>query len=194
MNITDNLLGSEDVIDVVRETDLQGLADFYASLSEMMELRLHDPEFRNIVDYLSCIRKGLLIANISDEEQERQLKLCSQWWFTFAQLRTEMKLYHERLEFNFKLWFAAKSEVARVALLKAQAKEIEDGVRTAGRYGDVTKDAIVNYVMLKYSQSYTRWYHYLNKVSRLHEFLSNLLDDIKHRSIILMSLRKEKSY
>lgn len=189
-----------DVIDIdVTETEaeelrldenISGLVLFYSQLTRMIEWRTNDKLFTELVDYLSTL-KDEKISFISDEELDRQLRLCSQWKFTLAQIKSELTLYKKKMTRHFRTWYAIRSQEAKKAILSNQKSEITMGTRTKSNYGGMTKDDILDYILCNHSDEHEKRQMYIDRVERSEELISNMVDDIKHRSICLMAVSRK---
>jgi hypothetical protein len=168
------------------------ISDFYHQLSEMVEYRIYTDKFVEIVNYLSNWDKTT-IAYLEDKEMDRQLIFCSQWTFTLRQIATELKLYENRIARRYKQWWATKFNAARAELLEAQQKEVTNKFRTKSNFGLLTKDDLTNYILEQHAYDNEAWQVSIERINRMYLFFNNLLEDLKQRSMILMSLRKERS-
>lgn len=173
--------------DIQTEVDIDVLSHYYSQLSAMIEDRLHEETFQEVLDYV-CNFGEHKVAYITLEEEERQLRFCAKWKFTFSQIRDEMEFYRDRAERAFKIWWANRSKETRTKILLQHKEEIGAKLRTKGNYGEITKDEIRDTIISTYPVEWQQWQDYIDRLNKGSKMMDNLADDIKHRSIILMNL------
>jgi len=189
MNITDIDWRTGDQVEL--DGSLKEMVTYTSLLIDMVHARVDDDAFPKIVEFVFNL-KETAIAYMDDMQVEQHLKYCALWKATFKTLSGELQLLLDKATRNYKVWWARVYETAKKELLAEQRKEIKDGYRTKGGYGNITKDDITNRVLLTQSFAWANWNAQLDDIKRTVLFFEALTDDLKHRSYTLCNVNKEK--
>ena len=172
--------------------DLNKLTEYTDLLIQMVQARVEDDMFRQIVEFVFNFDKAT-ISYMDDQQVQLHLRYCSQWRATFTTLVSELALLLEKADRHYKVWMAKRFEEAKAELIEEQKTQVKEGYRTKGEFGRLTKDDITNRILTRWEEDNERWNGQLDRIKRTHGFFQSLADDIKHRAMVLMSINKGQS-
>ena len=166
---------------------MEDFSTWSEELVALLEQRVFGGQFRAIMQFVMSFEDDI-VSRLTEEELDEQLTFCSQYKFTFSQLRDELGIYLSRIEGRYKTWMARKHIEARTKIFRDQSKLFEDGKITKSNVS-TTKEDILNQVLVDNESENFLWTDFIEQVTRAKKLVGNIASDLEGRSIILMSLR-----
>lgn len=173
---------------------IENFADWYQEIAIVLENRSASKLFKLVLDRLIKF-DGEPVTIMLDHQIEEQIIMCSQHKETFIHIAREIGKYHRKLKRNFDRWYAEKYVESRKEIEAEQLKEVKEGLRNKGAYGKHTKDDIHNHLIIKYGNDHERWMEFIEKIRGTHDFMMDVAEDMKDRSIALAGIaNRRKEY
>jgi hypothetical protein len=130
------------------------------------------------------------LTGLTTEEMEQQLVFCSQVRGTFLQLKSELEIYHSRLQREYDVHTGILYIRVKEDLLAAQLQLVAEGKITKSSIS-ITRDDIQNRFYEKHGDDHKMWMNFIDQVQSAKSLVANVAADLESRSMILMSLRKK---
>lgn len=169
---------------------LEKFSRWSEELIDLFYSRVFGDSFKKVLDFvLSIDFENKPISRLTEEEISEQLIICSQYKFTFSQMRDDIDLYIAKIQRRYTSWSAPLYIKSRKSVIDGKYILYKEGKLTKANIS-VTTDEVKNQFLVDNAEENAIWNDFLDYVRRARSFVSNVVDDFESRSMILMSLRK----